>query len=160
MVQFGSRLVELYHHLVTSADEAVLQVRYFLVRQYGSCLSGNDVSQHGLRCNVLVKLIPAGRSRCRLLRLWVEFIDDVTIVVALYHLTIYIRNHLNRIVLLTLLTVEAQIGLQTSLVTIRTLRCVGVDECLRKCLCKEAEFIDVTLQWCFTIVRILIDHVA
>ena len=143
MVQFGGRLFEGYHHLVALADEAVLQVGQLLVWQHRSSLCSIDVVQNHLL--IIRKLILACRSLCRLLRLWVEFIDDVTIGVALYDLTICIRHHDDRVVRLPFLTVEAQIGLQTSLVAVRTLLGEGLDERLRQCLCKEGQFVDVTL---------------
>ena len=111
-------------------------------------------------CLVILELISAGRSLRRLLRLWVEFIDDVTIVVTLNHLTIYIRFHLYRVVRLQFLAVEAQIGHQTGLITVRALLRVGVDERLRQSLCKEAEFINVTLQRCRAVIRVLVNDIA
>ena len=158
MVQLGSSLVELYHHLVTSADEAVLQVSHLLVRQYRSSLCLIDVAHDDILA--IRKLIPASRSLCRLLGLGIKFIDDVTIGITLYYLTIYIRYHFDGVVRLQFLTVEAQISLQTSLITVRALLRVGVDERLRQGLSEEAELVDITLQRSCAVVSVLVDHIA
>ena len=143
-VQLGSSLVHVDQQLMTLTHEAELQVLQFLEGHYRSSRLVGDVSLDYVdRINEHVVTYRRGG---RLAGHRVFLITDIAVGIQMDLLAISIRQHLDLVVLLTLLTVEGQVGQQTSLIAIRTLRRVGLDERQRQSLCKEAELIDVTSQ--------------
>ena len=144
MVDALCQFVDAHQHLVVLAGEAELQVRQFLVGHHGCCRLAGDVAQHFvLRGH---EHVVAHRCRGGLLRHWVQFIAHLAHVVQIDLLAPRVGHRLDAVVLLPLLPVEREIGQQTGLVALRTLRGVGLDKRQRQCLLEHAEFVEVTSQ--------------
>ena len=142
VVQFGWSLIEFYHQLVASADEAELQVRHFLIRNNRCCIGSVDALLDNI--DIVNKQIVAYQYVGRFLRCRVKLIAWLALVVQVKLLAVSIRHCFDSIILLAFLTVEAQISHQACLVTVRTLRRVSADKLLRQSLSKEQQFIHVT----------------
>ena len=120
------QFVDAHQHLVVLAGETELQVRQFLVGHHGGCRLAGDAAQDFV--GRTDEHIVAHRCRGGLLRHGVQFIAHLAHVVQVYLLTPRVGHRLDAVVLLPLLAVEGEIGQQTGLVALRTLRGVCLDE--------------------------------
>ena len=143
MVQSGSSFVELYHQLVVATYERELQVLHLLVRLHRCCRCIVEALHH--RIGTFYEQVVAYQCARWLLRQRIELIAWLTLIVQIDLLAVGVRHQFDAVVLLALLAVECQVSHQSGLVAVRTLRSVGTDESLGQCLCKEHQFVYVTL---------------
>ena len=144
MVQLRGSLVHVHQQLVSLTHVTEVQVLQFLVGHYRSSRCVGDVCEYHV--DGVNEYIVTHRRRGRLAGLRVKLIADITVGILIDLLAVRISHRHKRIVLLTLLAVERQVGQHTSLITTRALRRIGLDERLWQGLSEEAELVDVTRQ--------------
>ena len=143
VVQSGGILVDIHQQLVAPADETELQVLHLLVGHHRCCLCLVEVLLDD--SFVIDEQVVTYQCARWLLRQRIELIAWLTLIVQIDLLAVGVRHQFDAVVLLALLAVECQVSHQSGLVAVRTLRSVGTDELFGQCLCKEHQFVYVTL---------------
>ena len=105
MVEFDSRLVELYHYLVSSAYEGVVQTCHLLERYNWSRHRSVDVSHYLI--HLVFEEVVACRNICKLHRHRVLLIAHFAFGIQIDFLTVYVWCQDYLVFLIALLMVEA-----------------------------------------------------